>query len=208
MSSFCKKARPNAGTRGIKIRYDNASVHKSKLVQEYLTQENIETLPHHAYSPDLLLCDFFLFPRLKKYLAGRSFSTRSSIGTAIFQCLRNPTHDYRGALLQWVGRPKKCVAAEGEYFEQLHENINLSGEHNVKNNDSHFIWKKTLVITPTLWFSSTAELLCERNVSVFLGERLLVQRYPISTKMYVHKMYVQWIIGVSDVWDGTFILLF
>lgn len=117
---FYKKTRPKTGMRGIKILHDNAPAHKSKLVQEYLTQENVETLPHPAYSPDLAPCDFFLFPRLKKCLAGRSFSNRSALGTAVFQCLSHiPQSDYRGAFLQWIERLKKCVAAKGEYFEQL-----------------------------------------------------------------------------------------
>ena len=35
-------------------------------MQEYLVDENIETLPPPAYFPDFAPCDFFLFPVLKQ----------------------------------------------------------------------------------------------------------------------------------------------
>ena len=40
------------------------------------------------YSPDLSPCDFFLFPRLKKILSGNKYTSRSSLGSAICQCLQ------------------------------------------------------------------------------------------------------------------------
>ena len=45
---------------------DNAPVHNSILVTDYLTQMGIKTVPHPPYSPDLAPCDFWLFPKLKK----------------------------------------------------------------------------------------------------------------------------------------------
>ena len=44
----------------IKLLHDIAPAHKSKLVQEYLSKKNIQTLPHPPYSPDLAPCDIFL----------------------------------------------------------------------------------------------------------------------------------------------------
>ena len=37
---------------------DNAPVHNSILVTDYLTKMGIKTVPHRPYSPDLALCDF------------------------------------------------------------------------------------------------------------------------------------------------------
>ena len=45
--------------------HDNAPSHTAIAVREFLAQNNITTLPHPPYSPDLALCDFFLFPKLK-----------------------------------------------------------------------------------------------------------------------------------------------
>ena len=44
---------------------DNAPVHNSILVTDYLTKMGIKTVPHHPYSPDLAPCDFLLFPKLR-----------------------------------------------------------------------------------------------------------------------------------------------
>ena len=46
---------------------DNAPVHNSVLVIEYLTKMGIKTLPHPSFSPDLALCDFWLFHKLRGY---------------------------------------------------------------------------------------------------------------------------------------------
>ena len=108
----------------IKLLHDNAPAHKSHLVQEYLAKENAETLPHPAYSLDLAPYDLFLFPHLKKYLARRSFKSRSALGTAVFQCLAHtPKEVYRSAFLQWIGGLEECAAVEGEYLEQLKQDF-------------------------------------------------------------------------------------
>ena len=41
---------------------DNAPVHNSILVTDYFTKIGIKTVPHPPYSPDLVPCDFCLFP--------------------------------------------------------------------------------------------------------------------------------------------------
>ena len=105
LKRFYETARPASGMRGIKLLHDNAPAHKAKLVQEYLEAENIETLPHPPYSPDLAPCDFFLFPHLKRCLAGRRFSNRSALGTAVYQCFQHiPKTDFKRSFLSWVDR--------------------------------------------------------------------------------------------------------
>jgi histone-lysine N-methyltransferase SETMAR len=47
-----------------------AVVHTAKVVQEFLAKERIKLLSHPPYSPDLAPANYFLFPKLKKELAG------------------------------------------------------------------------------------------------------------------------------------------
>ena len=54
---------------------DNAPVHNSILVTDYLTKLGIKTVPHPPYSPDLALCDFCLFSKLKEKLRGCRYET-------------------------------------------------------------------------------------------------------------------------------------
>ena len=52
--------------------HDNAPAHTSAVATAKL---HYELLPHPPYSPDLALCDFFLFPNLKKSLARQKFES-------------------------------------------------------------------------------------------------------------------------------------
>ena len=92
---------------------DNASSHECEVVKSFLASENVEVLNHPTYSPDLSPCDFFLFPRLRKMLSGNKFTSRSSLGSAIYQCLQQiPKEDYLFAFRDWVKRLQICVSVK------------------------------------------------------------------------------------------------
>ena len=75
--------------------HDNASSHKCEVVKSFLASEKVKVLNHPPCSPDLIPCDFFLFPRLKKMLSGNKYTSRSSLGSAIYQRLQQiPKEDY------------------------------------------------------------------------------------------------------------------
>ena len=82
------KKRPSKGWSGIHLLHDNASSHKCVVVKPFLASENVKVLNYPPYSPDLSPCDFFLFPNLKKMLSGNMYTSRSSLGSAIYQCLQ------------------------------------------------------------------------------------------------------------------------
>ena len=70
----------------------------------FLASEKGKVLNHPPYSPDLSPCDFFLFPRLKKILSGNKNTSRSSLGSAIYQCLQQiPKEDYF-ICFSWLGK--------------------------------------------------------------------------------------------------------
>jgi len=52
------------------LHHDNAPAHTSHHMQQFLAKHGTAQLQQPPYSPDLALCDFFLFPRLKKVLKG------------------------------------------------------------------------------------------------------------------------------------------
>ena len=120
VKEFYNKKRPSKGWSGVHLLHDNASSHKCEIVKSFLASENVKVLNHPPYSPDLSPCDFFLFPRLKKMLSGNKYISRSSLGSAIYQCLQQiPKEDYLSAFRDWVKRLQKCVSV-GEYFEGLY----------------------------------------------------------------------------------------
>ena len=54
---------------------DNAPVHDSILVTDYLTKMGIKSVPHPCYSPPLAPCDFWLFPKFMEKLRGCRYET-------------------------------------------------------------------------------------------------------------------------------------
>ena len=86
----------------------------------FLASEKVKVLNHPSYSHDLSSYDFFLFPSFKKMLSGNKYTSRSSLGSAIYQCPQQiPKEDYLSAFCDWVKRLQKCVSIKGEYFESL-----------------------------------------------------------------------------------------
>ena len=96
---------------------DNAPVHNSILVTDYLTKMGIKTVPYAPYSPDLAPCDFWLFPKLKEKLRGCCYETIEMKETVMKVIDTLTQEDFHGAfqkLLEWYN---KCIAAGGDYFE-------------------------------------------------------------------------------------------
>ena len=76
-----------------------------RLLSRFLASEKVKILNHPPYSSDLSPCEFFLFPRLKKMLSGNKYTSRSSLGSAMYQCLQQILkEDYLSALRDWVKR--------------------------------------------------------------------------------------------------------
>ena len=57
------------------LHHDNAPAHTAVSIREFLAKKNIPVLPHTPYNPDLALCYFCLFPKLKSELKGHHFGT-------------------------------------------------------------------------------------------------------------------------------------
>ena len=88
VKEFYNKKRPSKGWSGVHLLHDNTSSHKCEVVKSFLASEKVKVLNHPPYLPDLSPCDFFLFSRLKKMLSGNKYMSRSSFGSAIYQCLQ------------------------------------------------------------------------------------------------------------------------
>ena len=75
----------------------------------------INTVPQSPYSPDLALCDFFLFPKLR----GCRYETIEEMKEAVMKVIDTLTqNDFHGAFQKLLERYNKCIAAGGDYFER------------------------------------------------------------------------------------------
>ncbi|GFX39650.1 uncharacterized protein TNCV_2103941 [Trichonephila clavipes] len=84
----------------------------------FLASKNIPVAPQPPYSPDLISCDFFLYPKLKKHLKGGDFGTLENIQMAVTDQLEAiPISQIHQCYEEWKKRLQCCVASEGSYFE-------------------------------------------------------------------------------------------
>ena len=74
----------------------------------------IKTLPHPPYRPDLVPCDFCLFPKPRGYC----YETIEVMKEAVTKVIDTLTQEYFHAAFQkLLERYNKCITAGGDYFE-------------------------------------------------------------------------------------------
>ena len=79
---------------------DNAPVHNSILVTDYLTKMSMKTVLHPPYSSDLAPCDFWLFPKL----TGCRYETNEEMKEAVTKVIDTLTQeDFHWGLPEVVG---------------------------------------------------------------------------------------------------------
>ena len=93
---------------------DNAPVHNSILVTDYLTYMGIKTVPHPPYCQDLAPCDFFLSSKLR----GCRYETIEEMKETVTTVINTLTQeDFHGACEKLLEQYSKCIAAGGDYFD-------------------------------------------------------------------------------------------
>ena len=93
---------------------DNAPVHNSILVTDYLTKMGIKTVPQLSYSQDLAPCDFWLFPKLRRCCYETIEEMKEAVTMVIDTLIQG---DFHGAFQELLERYNKCIASGGDYFE-------------------------------------------------------------------------------------------
>ena len=78
-----------------------------------------ELIPHPPYSPDLIQCDFFLFPNLNPWLGGKRFSSNEEVIGAVNGYFADLEKSYFSKRMKKLeSRCTKYVALEGDYVEK------------------------------------------------------------------------------------------
>ena len=117
LREFCQKRTALFKSGQWYFHQDNAPVHNSILVTDYLTKMGIKTVPHPPYNPDLAPCDFCLFHKLKEKLRGCHYETIEEMKEAVTKVIDTLTQeDFHGAFQKLLER-YECIAAGGDYFE-------------------------------------------------------------------------------------------
>jgi hypothetical protein len=100
------------------LHHDNSPSHTSVFTQLFLVKHKMAVIPHPLYSPDLVPCDFLLFPKMKLKLKGRWFCTIEEIQADSPRVLDTLTeNDFQEAFQKWRRLWDQCLHAGGNYFE-------------------------------------------------------------------------------------------
>lgn len=89
LSKNLKEKRPKLAQKNVLFLHDNAPAHTAALTTEFLSRSRWEVMTHPPYSPDLAPSDYYLFPNLKKMLAGNRYDSKSALTSAVNQYLRH-----------------------------------------------------------------------------------------------------------------------
>jgi histone-lysine N-methyltransferase SETMAR len=100
------------------LHHDNASCHAAVSITEFLAEKSIPVVSQPPYSPELSPREFFLFLRLKTHLKGGHFVTLENIQKSVTDELKGiPAEVFQNCYEQWKQRLRRCVSAQGNYFE-------------------------------------------------------------------------------------------
>ena len=93
---------------------NNAPVHNSILVTDYLIKMGIKTFPQPPNSPDLAPCDFCLCPKLRDSRYETIEQMKKAV-TKVIDTLKQ--EDFHRAIQKLLERYNKCISPWGDYFE-------------------------------------------------------------------------------------------
>ncbi len=114
-----KKKRLHLEKKKVLFHHDNAPAHASAVAMAKFVELGYELLPHPPYTPDLAPCDFFLFPNLKKSLAGQKFESNEEVivPTEAYFSDFEKTY-FSDGLKRLEHRWVKCMNLKGDYVEK------------------------------------------------------------------------------------------
>ena len=114
-----QEKRPRLAHKKVLFHHDNAPAHSSGVVAAKLMELRFQLVPHPPYSPDLAPSDYYLFPNMKKWLAGRRFYSNEEViaeTNAYFEELDQSY--YSEGINKLEQRWTKCISLNGDYVEK------------------------------------------------------------------------------------------
>ena len=84
--------------------------------------------------------DFFLFPRLKSSLKEHHFGTvKNVLQAAVTKAVQEiPVQDFQASYDAWQNRWKRCIDAQGCYFEEYQVCVNIYSIKRIFSNQSRY----------------------------------------------------------------------
>jgi len=114
-----KEKRRGMLKKGVMLHADNAPAHSSAVAMAKMHDCGFQIVQHPPYSPDLAPSDYYLFPNLKKHLAGTKFDSDNDVIEAVEGYLDMQEEGfYSEGIRRLQHRWTKCVELQGGYIEK------------------------------------------------------------------------------------------
>jgi len=105
------------GLRKVILLQDNVRPYVAKATQDHILALSWELLPHAAYSPDMVLSDYYLFRSLQHHLADTHFVRFGEIRKCFDDFIASkPVYFYRQGIRKLPEKWQEVIDANGEYF--------------------------------------------------------------------------------------------
>ena len=119
LKKYYQKRRPTTGLN-MSVFYTTMLLHIPPQKLRLFKERKSNCFASPPYSSHLAPCNFYLFPKLKSFLARRKYQSKHVLVSAMHQYLITVTKTaYRDALKKWIHRLKFCISSHREYFEGM-----------------------------------------------------------------------------------------
>ena len=147
-NNILKKKWPHLAKKKVLLYQDNARVYTAPMAK--FNEFRYEMFPHPAYSPDLIPCDYFLFPNLKKWFGGKRFTTREQLITE--------TETYFGLDKLYYSDDLKKL--ENHWIKCIERWLLRNKNESIKKNVFYCVFLKTywLALVPFFWHNTIKEI--------------------------------------------------
>jgi histone-lysine N-methyltransferase SETMAR len=113
-----KQKRPEMAAGDWWFHWGKVPVHTAAMVTDWMAAKQFPVIEHPSYLPDLAPADFFLFPKVKRELAGLTL-TKETLKTKWEGAARTlKAADFATAFRHWYEHYKKCINIAGSYVEK------------------------------------------------------------------------------------------
>lgn len=97
--------------------HDNARPHSATATRDFFAERGVKLLRQSPYSPDLNLCDRWLFLEMKKALRQQNFQSSEDVRDAALHMFRNlPRQRFSNELKRLFEHCKKVIEAGGDFI--------------------------------------------------------------------------------------------
>jgi hypothetical protein len=100
------------------VHFDNAPIHNTEEIQEYLTNVGFGRMEHPSYNPDLAPYKFLLFRAIKENCFWYRFNSLDDLFIVVENFLNVFSEDFPQIIFQkWIRRLQICSDNDKEYIE-------------------------------------------------------------------------------------------